>query len=82
MMVNRGRVPTCWGPSPLTIDGGGGEARIGSSGLRSWPDSRGGVRSAMSPSFTPLKRDCCNNKTKLSQKINNIEVQKVYDWNC
>lgn len=35
--------------------GGGGDAKTGSSGLRSCPDSRGGVWSAIAPSFTPLK---------------------------
>lgn len=54
---------TCWGPSPLTMAGGGGEARIGSSGLRCWLDSRGGVWSAMFPSFTPPKRNSYNNDT-------------------
>lgn len=40
----------------MTMAGGGGDAKTGSSGLRSCPDSRGGVWSAIAPSFTPLKR--------------------------
>lgn len=59
---------TCWEPSPLTMAWGGGEARIGSSELRSWPDSRGGVWSAISPSFTPLKSYSCN--TEMDTDLN------------
>ncbi|TNN47638.1 hypothetical protein EYF80_042168 [Liparis tanakae] len=39
-MRTEGSERTCCGPSPLTMVGGG-EARIGSSGLGSWPDSKG-----------------------------------------
>lgn len=53
---------TCWGPSPLTMAGGGGDAKTGSSGLRSCPDSRGGVWSAIAPSFTPLKSSSWNER--------------------
>lgn len=47
-------MPTCWPPSPLTMLGGGcggGGVRSGRSGLSNWPDSSGGVCSAMTPSF-------------------------------
>lgn len=66
---------TCWGPSPLTMVGGGGEASIGRSGLRSWLDSRGEVWSAMSPSFTPMKRDPPATKTLRSMKMHKVNHQ-------
>lgn len=53
----------------MTMAGGGGEARIGSSGLRSCPDSSGGVWSAISPSFTPLKSYSCNKVTAVDGNI-------------
>ncbi len=56
----------------MTMDGGGGDPRIWSSGLRSWPDSRGGVWSAMSPSFTPLKRYSCNKDTTINENVQSI----------
>lgn len=68
---------TCWGPSPLTMAWGGGEARSGSSELRSWPDSRGGVWSAMSPSFTPLKRYSCNKHTAISGNVQSLPQRSV-----
>lgn len=65
---------TCWGPSPLTMAWGGGDARIGSSELRSWPDSRGGVWSAISPSFTPLKSYSC--KTEVGRLAHTQDLHK------
>lgn len=81
-MKAEGSKCTCWGPSPLTMAGGGGEARIGSSGLRSWPDSRGGVWSAMSPSFTPLKRYSCNKDTAINGNIQSTVYNKDLWYHC
>lgn len=57
----------------MTMAWGGGEAKIGSSELRSWPDSRGGVWSAISPSFTPLKSYSYNTETDIDLHTRSIK---------
>ena len=80
--MERGGGPTCWGPSPFTMAGGGGEPSRGWSGLRSWPDSRGGVWSAMPPSFTPPSRNSWNTGTRVSTKnINSVTTNQILHGN-